>query len=222
MNVSHNGFLIHVRKYKETSTIIYIFSRNKGIHSLIFKGNFTNKDKFKFSLFNEYLFSYNDKYNFPYLSKFEIVNSFSINKKYYLLGLYINELLYKTIKEGYDFDKVYEHYKSFLANLSGSSYSSKMLALIFEKNFIDNLGYGLCMSDNQNINDNLLYSYDFDDGFVISYSGRNKYSLPGSALRQLFSNSLVDNNYIDVIRLIIKKILNQHYDNIDFLGDRLF
>ena len=127
MNVSHNGFLIHVRKYKETSTIIYIFSQSKGIQSLIFKGNLTNKDKLKFSLFNEYLFTYNDKYSFPYLSKFELINSYPFNKKYYLLGLYINELLYKTMREGYDFEKIYEYYKKYLTYLLNSSNSSKSI-----------------------------------------------------------------------------------------------
>ena len=168
MNVSHNWFLIHVRKYKETSTIIYIFSQSKGIQSLIFKGNLTNKDKLKFSLFNEYLFTYNDKYSFPYLSKFELINSYPFNKKYYLLGLYINELLYKTMREGYDFEKIYEYYKKYLTYLLNSSNSSKSLALVFEMNFIDNLGYGLYMLDDKNIYDDLLYFYDFDEGFKIS------------------------------------------------------
>ena len=222
MNVSHSGFLLHVRKYKETSSIINIFSRNKGIESLIFRGSFTNKDKFKFSLFNEYLFSYNDKYSFPYLSKFEIINSFSFDKKYYLLGLYVNELLYKTMREGYDYEKIYEYYKSFLVHLSNSSSSLKRLALVFEKNFIDNLGYGLYMLNDKDINDNLLYSYDFDEGFKISDSAQNKYSLPGRALRQFFSNTLEDNIHIDIIRLIIKRILNRHYENINLMGDKSF
>ena len=222
MNVSHSGFLIHTRKYKETSTIIHIFSRHKGIESLIFKGSFINKDKFKFSLFNEYLFSYNDKYSFPYLSKFEIINSFPFDKKYYLLGLYVNELLYKTIREGYDYEKIYEHYKSFLVNLLKSSSSLKRLALVFEKSFIENLGYGLYMLNDKDINDDHLYSYDFDEGFKISDSAQYKYSLPGSALKQFFSNTLENSMHIDIIRLIIKKILNKHYENINLMGDKLF
>ena len=222
MNVSHSGFLIHTRKYKETSTIIHIFSRLKGIESLIFKGSFTNKDKFKFSMFNEYLFSYNDKYSFPYLSKFEIIKSFSFHKKYYLLGLYINELIYKTMREGYDYEKIYENYKSFLVNLLNSSSSIKSLALVFEKNFIDNLGYGLYMLNDRDINDNLLYSYDIDEGFKISDSAQNKYSLPGSALRQFFLETLEDDVHIDIIRLIIKRILNRHFENINLIGDKLF
>tara|TARA_B100001063_G_scaffold44555_1_gene38323 strand:- start:794 stop:1462 length:669 start_codon:yes stop_codon:yes gene_type:complete len=221
MNVSHNGFLIHVRKYKETSTIIYIFSSIAGIQSLIFKGNLTNKDKLKFSLFNEYLFTYNNKYSFPYLSKFELINSYSLKKKYYLLGLYVNELLYKTMREGYDFEKVYDYYRKFLMKLSNSSKGVKSLALVFETNFINNLGYGLYMLDNKNIHDDLLYHYDFDEGFKVSDASQNKYSLPGYALKRFFSETLEDNDHINIIRFIIKRVLNQHYENINLIGDKL-
>ena len=105
MKILSNGFLIHARDYQETSSIINIFTADKGIQSLLFKGKYTNKDRFKFSIFKEYSFSYDDKYNLPYLSRFEAINDYDFDKKYYLLGLYINELLYKTLKEGYDFEK---------------------------------------------------------------------------------------------------------------------
>ena len=175
MIVSYNGFLIHSRKYQETSSIIYVLFPNKGIQSLIFKGKYNNKDKFKFSLFNEYLFTFNDKYNFPYLSKFENVSNLSFHKKYYLLGLYANELLYKTIKEGYDFESIYEFYKSFLAQLSNSTSSSSRLAMLFEKNLLDNLGYGLHMGCDTNILDNSFYTYDFNEGFKIVDKKINKF-----------------------------------------------
>ena len=126
------------------------------------------------------------------------------------------------MREGYDYEKIYEHYKSFLVNLFNSSSSLKKLALVFEKSFIDNLGYGLYMLNDKDINDNLSYIYDFDEGFKISDSAQNKYSLPGSALKQFFSNTLEDNIHIDIIRRIIKRILSKHYENINLMGDKLF
>ena len=78
------------------------------------------------------------------------------------------------------------------------------------------------MLNDKDINDNLLYSYDFDEGFKVSNSAQNKYSLPGNVLKQFFSNTLEDNIYIDIIRLIIKRILNRHYENINLMGDKLF
>ena len=126
------------------------------------------------------------------------------------------------MREGYDYEKIYEYYKSFLVNLFNSSSSLKKLALVFEKSFIDNLGYGLYMLNDKDINDNLSYIYDFDEGFKISDSAQNKYSLPGSALKQFFSNTLEDNIHIDIIRRIIKRILSKHYENINLMGDKLF
>ena len=60
MKVTTNGFLIHARDYKETSSIINIFTSEKGIQSLLFKGKYKNKDQFKFSIFNEKLLKIKD------------------------------------------------------------------------------------------------------------------------------------------------------------------
>ena len=146
---THNGFLIHTRDYRETRSILNIFTSEGGIESLIFKGIHTNKDRFKFSIFNEYSFTFNEKYSLPYLTKFELLNQYVFDKKYYLLGLYVNELLYKTLKDGYDFDKVYLHYKEFLINLSTANDSSGRLALLFEKNLLQDLGYEISLSENE-------------------------------------------------------------------------
>ena len=90
MNITCNGFLIHTRDYRETSSILKIFTEEGGIESIIFKGKHTSKDRFKFSIFNEYSFTFNKKYSLPYLSKYELVSENVFNKKYYLLGLEID------------------------------------------------------------------------------------------------------------------------------------
>ena len=81
---THHGFLIHARDYRETSSILKIFTSEGGIESLIFKGKHTDKDRFKFSIFNEYSFTFNEKYSLPYLTKFELINQYVFNKRYYL------------------------------------------------------------------------------------------------------------------------------------------
>ncbi len=222
MIVSINGFLIHSRKYKETSSIIYIFSPLKGIQSLMFKGKYTNKEKFKFSIFNEYQFSYNNTYKFPFLSKFETITEYNFNKEYYLLGLYINELLYKTLKEGYDFEKVYDYYKSFLSYLSKTSDNCINLALSFEKNLLDNLGYGLSMHGDYIIKDNENYYYDFDYGFKIADNPSSKYSIKGKHLKEFFSNTLHSKQETTVLRNIIRQVLNKIYPEMNLNGDKLF
>ena len=170
MNNTHNGFLIHTRDYRETSSILNIFTSQGGIESLIFKGKHTNKDRFKFSIFNEYSFTFNEKYSLPYLTKFELLNQYVFDKKYYLLGLYVNELLYKTLKDGYDFDKVYLHYKEFLINLSDTNDSLGRLALLFEKNLLQDLGYEISLSENETLMNDKYYYYDYSEGFKLDKS----------------------------------------------------
>ncbi len=222
MNISTNGFLIHARDYKESSSIINIFSSEKGLQSLMFKGKNNNKNRFKFSVFNEYNFTFNDNYSLPYLSKFEIVNEYNFNKKYYLLGLYINELLYKTLKEGYDFEKIYNHYREFLVYLSNTSDSLTRLALLFEKNLIQDLGYEITMADTGSISHTLTYTYDFDHGFVHSPSFDNQLSISGDKLSSFFDNTLTCEKSISILRSTIREILKGVYPNINLMGDQLF
>ncbi len=222
MIISINGFLLHSRKYKETSSIVYIFSPMKGIQSLLFKGKYTNKEKFKFSIFNEYIFTYDDKYKFPFLSKFETINEYNFDRKYYLLGLYINELLYKTLKQGYDFEKVYDYYKSFLYYLPQTSDNSINLALRFEKNLLDSLGYGLGMYSEHVIDEDNEYYYDFDYGFKIANQSQKKYTLKGNYLKEFFSNTLKSKHEIIILRNIVKQILNKIYPEMTINGDKLF
>ena len=219
---THNGFLIHARDYRETSSILNIFTSQGGIESLIFKGKHTNKDRFKFSIFNEYSFTFNEKYSLPYLTKFEILNQYIFDKKYYLLGLYVNELLYKTLKDGYDFDKVYIHYKEFLINLSDTNDSLRRLALLFEKNLLQDLGYEISLSENETIVNDKYYYYDYNEGFKLDVSLETRSSILGSDLESFFINTLTCEKTISNIRSIIRKIFIQIYPDIHLLGDKLF
>ena len=219
---THNGFLIHTRNYRETSSILNIFTSQGGIKSLIFKGKHTNKDRFKFSIFNEYSFTFDEKYSLPYLTKFELLNQYVFDKKYYLLGLYVNELLYKTLKDGYDFDKVYLHYKEFLINLSDANDSLGRLALLFEKNLLQDLGYEISLSENETLINDKYYYYDYDEGFKLDLSLENKSSILGADLESFFINTLTCEKTISNIRSIIRKIFIQIYPDINLLGDKLF
>jgi DNA repair protein RecO (recombination protein O) len=219
---THHGFLIHARDYRETSSILKIFTSEGGIESLIFKGKHTDKDRFKFSIFNEYSFTFDEKYSLPYLTKFELLNQYIFNKKYYLLGLYVNELLYKTLKDGYDFDKVYLHYKEFLINLSDTKDSLGRLALLFEKNLLQDLGYEISLSENETIISDKYYYYDYNEGFKLDLSVETKSSILGSDLESFFINTLTCEKTISNMRSIIRKIFIQVYPDINLLGDKLF
>ncbi len=222
MYSTHNGFLIHTRDYRETSSILNIFTSEGGIESLIFKGKRTSKDRFKFSIFNEYSFTFNKKYTLPYLTKFELLNQYVFDKKYYLLGLYVNELLYKTLKDGYDFDRVYTHYKDFLINLSDTNDSLGRLALLFEKNLLQDLGYELSLSENETLINDKYYYYDYSVGFKLDPSSETISSILGSDLESFFINTLTCEKTISNIRSIIRKIFIQIYPDINLLGDKLF
>ena len=63
---------------------------------------------------------------------------------------------------------------------------------------------------------------NFNEGFKIVEKQFNKSIIHGVALKDFFSNTLINDNDIDILRLIMKKILKQHYPDINFMGDKLF
>lgn len=217
------GFLIHIRKYKETSSIVSILSAKRGLYSLLFKGKETDKNKYNFSIFNEYQFSFNERYELPIMAKYELIKRFDFSTKYYLLGLYINELIYKTLKYNDDYIKIYNEYKDFLIQIKTSSFSSERLALIFEKKLLEYLGYGLFPESSTLLLDDAFYFYDSDVGFRKSEEKTSSvYNIPGKTLKLFLENIIIDNHHITSMRLITKNIFLKHYPDIQINGDNLF
>ena len=135
--------------------------------------------------------------------------------------MYINELLYKTIKEGFDFDKVYVHYKDFLINLSNSNDSLNRMALLFEKKLLQDLGYELTLSENTTLDVNNEYYYDYSSGFKVNVTQNNDV-ISGKNLHLFFINTLTQENAIKNLRSVIRNILRQIYPEINLIGDKLF
>ena len=131
-------------------------------------------------------------------------------------------MLYKTLKDGYDFDKVYIHYKEFLINLSNTNDSLGRLALLFEKNLLQNLGYEISLSENETLINDKYYYYDYNEGFKLDLSVETKTSILGSDLESFFINTLMCEKTISNMRSIIRKIFMQVYPDINLLGDKLF
>ncbi|MFL2553052.1 MAG: hypothetical protein ACJ0QV_05850 [Gammaproteobacteria bacterium] len=91
------------------------------------------------------------------------------------------------MREGYDYEKIYEYYKSFLVHLSNSSSSPKRLALVFEKSFIDNLGYGLYMLNDKDINDNaIIYAMILMKALRFQIQHKTSIHYPARALKTIF------------------------------------
>ena len=105
-------------------------------------------------------------------------------------------MLYKTLKDGYDFDKVYVHYKEFLINLSDTNDSPGRLALLFEKNLLQDLGYEISLSENETLINDKYYYYDYNEGFKLDLSLETRNSILGSDLESFFINTPVSYTHL--------------------------
>ena len=81
MNIcSENSFIIHSRDYGETSLILEVITENSGPFTLLGKGVKKKKDFSILQPFKELKITFSKKSNFPILSKYEVVQNFSVIK----------------------------------------------------------------------------------------------------------------------------------------------
>ena len=110
----------------------------------------------------------------------------------------------------------------FLINLSDTNDSLGRLALLFEKNLLQDLGYEISLSENETLINDKYYFYDYNEGFKLNLSLETRSSVLGSDLESFFINTLTCEKTISNIRSIIRKIFIQIYPDINLLGDKLF
>jgi DNA repair protein RecO len=95
-----------------------ILTDSNGLMSIIAKGIKRKKDGLSMQPFKEIQLSFT-KAKLPLLTKHEVLNSYThVSKKYMLLGLYFNELIYKLIPKNEPLLSLFNLYKDQLHYMS--------------------------------------------------------------------------------------------------------
>lgn len=115
-----NGFVIHRRPYRETSLLVDFFSQELGKVTAVAKGVRQAKSDKKSSLqvMQALSFSVSGKSSLKTLGTVEVLEKPSVlhgNMLY--CGLYINELLSRTLPDNEVFSKVFDEYRIILAKI---------------------------------------------------------------------------------------------------------
>ncbi len=117
-----SGIILHTTKYSETSLIVKIISPDFGVKSYIVNGGRSKKSKFKASIFQplalvEMVVSNTDKGTLQRISEINILYAYSdipYNIIKSSIALFLNEILYKAIKEQHSDDNLFEYIKNSL------------------------------------------------------------------------------------------------------------
>ncbi len=117
-----SGIILHTTKYSETSLIVKIISPDLGVKSYIVKGGRSKKTKFKATIFQplalvDMVVSGRDKSDLQRISEISILYPYSdipYNIIKSSLVLFLNEVIYKAIKEQHPDENVFEFIKNSL------------------------------------------------------------------------------------------------------------
>ena len=190
-----------------------ILTDSNGLMSIIAKGIKRKKDGLSMQPFKEIQLSFT-KAKLPLLTKHEVLHSYThVSKKYMLLGLYFNELIYKLIPKNEPLLSLFNLYKDQLYYMSKVNISPENMLLRFEYLFLKEIGYeiSLIYEDNYLIDKSKQYYYEFGHGFKeLNTNADKKTIVSGESIYNLFNNNFELINDTKKFRYIAKSIINEN------------
>ena len=138
-------YVLHVRTYRETSLIAEVYSRHRGRLSVIFKGIRSRKSRYSVMVqpFVPISLSLFGKSDLKTVANLEFPEKpFAISGKNLILGMYVNELLYRLLGKFDPLESVFDSYECLLKKFENLNNPISSLRE-FELNLLKELGYGI-------------------------------------------------------------------------------
>jgi len=137
------GYVLHRRPYGETSLLVDLFARGGGRLRLVARG--ARRDRAG-QPFTELAVAWSGRGQLKTLARAEPVPASCppLGGRALYLGLYLNELLLRLLPEGDPHPRLYDRYRSLLAELAAGIEAEPLLRR-FELALLEELGYGLVL-----------------------------------------------------------------------------
>ncbi|MGZ4968626.1 MAG: DNA repair protein RecO [Methylobacter sp.] len=203
------AFILQQRKYRETSLIIDMLTRDFGRISVLAKGVRKAKSKTAGMLqpFIPLLISYFGKAELKTLTDVEIIQPFNEIKGLALYcGFYINELVGHFLHKYDPHPEVFDCYSECLSGLSDGSYREVALRL-FELNLLEHSGYGLQLEHDDNersIESSKKYDFNVGLGPVEAVNGQ----FSGKTLLALDSRKLTEPQVLSEAKALMRMVID--------------
>jgi DNA repair protein RecO (recombination protein O) len=203
------AFILQQRKYRESSLIIDVLTRDFGRISLLAKGVRKAKSKTAGMLqpFIPLLISYFGKAELKTLTDVEIIQPFSEIKGLALYcGFYINELVVCFLHKYDPHPEVFSDYRECLFALSHGSNIEAALRL-FELNLMEYAGYGLQLEhddDQRPIESSKKYDFNVGRGPVEAVDGQ----FSGKTLQALSARELTGTQVLSEAKILMRTVID--------------
>ena len=209
-----DAFLLHRRKFRETSLLLDVFTREHGCIRLIAKGAMRGKNG-QAGVLQPFLplsLAWTIRGEPAVLTASDVRGQgFDLVGKYLFCGFYLNELLVKLLPTHDPLPQIFEYYEKTLNRLASGERMDESLRF-FELALLEELGYGLILDydaeSGASIKPNCHYDYRIELGPVECKHG--EVGLLGSALLGLRDGYLSGEQEILDAKRLLRRVIH-HY-----------
>ncbi|MBT4963139.1 MAG: DNA repair protein RecO [Francisellaceae bacterium] len=172
-----SAYVLHTRKYRETSLLVDFFTKTQGKISCVANGARRPKSQFNGLIqpFQPLLISWKGKRDLHTLVYAEqerhVPDMYSTN---IFSAYYLNELLMKSLAKEDPYEDLFLIYDQTLDFMQNKKEEIDFIIRIFEINLMKNLGYNLPLNydiEGLPIDDKARYEYKHEQGFIKSTEG---------------------------------------------------
>ena len=217
------AFILHRRPFRNTSLLLEAFTAVHGRIALVARGANQSKSRLRSILqpFTPLLLSWTENAELGTLSAAEERQpAYPIPSKRLLSGLYLNELLLRLLTRHDPHPELFTPYEQALQGLTQAP-NEELVLRYFEKNLLDQLGYGLPLSADcqtgEPIQAERYYCYHAQQG--VQALADSDLIVPGRiagrtllAVRENRLDELTEPDELRQLKLMMRAAINAHLD----------
>ena len=211
------AYVLHNRRYRESSLIVEFLTRDHGRVAALAKGVLGGKRPRQQLLqpFVPLLAAWRGLGELPTLTTIEAAGPLRLPRGNTLYcGLYVNELLLKLTQRGDPYSELFPAYALCLTELLQADNQNRHLEPAlrrFEVRLLQELGLGMSLTHDQQgrpLEPALQYRYDFQSGPVVA--GVGEYTVRGSTLIGLNTGEFANRQELLEARRLMRHVLAHH------------
>ena len=221
------AFVLHQRRFRETSLLLEVFTEIYGRQAMIARGARRPGSRWHGLLtpFTPVLVSWTRRGELGTVTEVERrPGNGNLHGREVLSGFYLNELLMRMMARDDPHPELFLAYAEALADLSRLDEIEPVLR-VFEKRLLESVGYGLildhCVSDGAAIEPDRQYRYRAEHG-PADGAGTSGVAVSGATLMALAAESLTTAAHLSEAKRLMRHILDRHLDGKPLFSRRLF
>lgn len=216
------GFILHSRPYRDSSSLLEVFTRDAGRIGLVARGvrGTRSRNNARLEAFVPLLFSWAGRGELRTLTAVESAGAgFSLPGSRILSGFYMNELILRLLQRDDPHPELFVCYESALRALLDEAQSQEAVLRRYERELLEELGYGLQLAvdvqSGEPLQADAQYCYYPEQGPVVAMTEEQSgYPLlSGRTLLAIRDNEYQDPQVLREAKILMRFLLSQHLDN---------